>query len=128
MSAYLLTNKRLRANLLIASLLLALPGCTAAPWERDFWHPPAAKGADPIKGQAYPIQRASGEDMGDKWPNLADVPAKLDNPLPEADANAQLSQLAAERDGAAGQAAAGAARSSSDLTVPSQAPSTPPEL
>lgn len=133
MFLYVLTNKRTRANLLIAAALLALPGCTGAPWEKSFWNPPAASGTAAITdGSTYPIQRATGENLSKQWPNLADVPPMSPNPLPAAAATTQLTQLGADRDAAtarANAAAAGAATSSSaDITVPSTTPHPPPEL
>lgn len=120
----LLTNKRLRANLLLAVACLALPGCTL------FTLPPAS-GVEPLgPGQAYPIQRASGEGPQAAWPNLADVPAKSDNPLPAEAAAQQLGQLEADRAAAQARAAGGVAPSApvATITVPVQAPSPPPEL
>jgi len=130
-----LTNKRTRANLLIATALLALPGCTGAPWEKSFWNPPAASGAAEITdGSNHPIQRATGENLSAEWPNLADVPHMAPNPLPEAAANSQLTQLDADRNAAtarahaAGAAANAAISSQVDIKVPTTTPLPPPEL
>lgn len=133
MFAQLLTNKGLRANLILACALMALPGCTGAPWEKSFWSPPAASGTEKITtGPEYPVQRASGENLPQEWPNLADVPAKGTNPLPASDAERQLGELSADHSAATARAnaaaAAGAATSSSDIKVPAQAPLPPPEL
>lgn len=132
----ILTNKGLRANLLLACALLALPGCTGAPWEKSFWNPPAASGtAEITEGPIYPIQRASGENLPQEWPNLADVPTPSENPLPPAEADKQLNELTVDRasataraNAAAAGAAASAATSSSDIKVPTSSPSPPPEL
>lgn len=118
-----------------ALLLLAfLSGCTAAPWEHDFWSPPAATGAAPIhEGPVYPIRRAEGK--VDEWPNLGDVPAR--EPVPK-DAAAQVAaqqqledarRAAQSADAALRARGAGRARNGqSDLTIPAAPPSMPAEL
>lgn len=83
-------------------LLAVLCGCTAAPWEHDFWVPPAATGAAPItEGPIYPIRRAEGN--AEEWPNLGDVPER--EPLPRTLADQQAGQRELEAIRASAQAA-----------------------
>lgn len=134
-----LTNNKALANSLLALIVLALPACTVAPWEHDFWHPPAATGVVPIAdGSSYPVTRASGEGLGDNWPNLADVPEKVANPLPAATAGTQLDELASDRAAAQEKAEALQAvrvdredvteSSPVGVNIPDQPPATPEEI
>jgi hypothetical protein len=129
----LLTHPARRANLLLAVILLALPACTVGPWEKEFWHPPAATGVAPIEGQSYPLRRAAGE--FESWPDLADVPARQPAPLSAADEARELQALTADRASGQAQAAAvalapAAPRSSTsgEIAVPAQPPTPPAEI
>lgn len=136
--AQLLTHRARRANLCLSTfwgiIILALPACTVGPWEKEFWSPPAASGAAPIEGQAYPIRRATGEGSG--WPNLGDIPMRQAAPLSAADEARELQALTADR--ASGQALAASAAApapaaprsstSGEIAVPAQPPTPPAEI
>lgn len=113
-------------------LLAVLCGCTAAPWEHDFWVPPAASGAAPItEGPSYPIRRAEGN--AEEWPNLGDVPDR--EPMPRTLADQQAKQRELEAIRASAQAAdavlrtpldrAPARATTQDLSIPVAPPTAP---
>jgi len=136
--AQLLTHPARAANLFLASLLLALPACTAGPWEREFWHPPAATGVAAIEnGPIYPIERAAGTQS--QWPNLADVPARQPVPVDQAVVTQDMQEL--QKDRAAAQGADAIVRQSAPaasvgattpaagaIVIPQTSPETPPEI
>jgi hypothetical protein len=81
-------------------VLVVLTGCTVAPWERDFWHPPAATGIAPITGDApHPtIKRLDGSSS--QWRELGEVPERPVPPNTIEEQAQALAILAAERDAA----------------------------
>ena len=118
-------------RIVIILCLFALAGCTAGPWQREFWHPPAASGVAPLADGAktYPIPRL-GETKGE-WPVLGDVPARP--PRPEVDVAAQQQALASDK--AEAETAAAAARTASSpegaarpVVSALQPPTVPPEV
>jgi hypothetical protein len=119
-----LTHPRRGANLPLFAVLLALSACTVGPWERAFWHPPAASGTAPIEsGKTYPIARAEGQATG--WPNLADVPARETAPFTPEQVTSETLGLEADRASASQPAmAAKATPAGSALVVPTP----PPEI
>ena len=125
----ILTNSGVTANCLLALGLLALPGCTYAPWERDFWHPPAASGAAPIEeGQAYPMTRATGENLPQNWPNLGDVPARTAAPVSETEEAEMLLELESDRRSATEvKTSQPVTAAKTDLRIPDNPPVEPSE-
>lgn len=81
-------------------VLVVLTGCTVAPWERDFWHPPAASGIAPItSGEPHPtIKRLDGSSS--QWRELGEVPERPAPPNTAEEQAQALAILAAERDAA----------------------------
>lgn len=124
-----LTNPFRLANRFLMVAPLFLCGCTLGPWEKDFWHPPAAHGAAPIAdGPTHPIPRATGDNL-QKWPKLGTVPERPAPPATAAEIAAQTNALEADRAAAAAPqpATASPAQNTGDPDIP-VAPSPPPAL